>query len=177
MVAYVWPVRSVYLPLLSTYSNYSFFLWRTRRGIDFSPPVSVFTYIIYNILYFQPPSYIYMYIYIYIYCIFGLRHRSVASRPPDGQCRKDSWQKPWPIQTDDQRFGHGPSKLRHTWPCPPKRKRGHDAVQESTHYTGDERWPDIKIICFLFSLLKIAIFFSRLDYQRISSNLALEALV
>ena len=62
MVAYVWPVRSVYLPLLSTYSNYSFFLWRTRRGIDFSPPVSVFTYIIYNILYFQPPSYIYIYI-------------------------------------------------------------------------------------------------------------------
>ena len=71
MVAYVWPVRSVYLPLLSTYSNYSFFLWRTRRGIDFSPPVSVFTYIIYNILYFQPPSYIYIYI-VFLACGTGL---------------------------------------------------------------------------------------------------------
>ena len=116
-------------------------------------PPSFSIHIIYNILYFQPSSYIY----IYIYCIFGLRHRSVASRPPDGQCRKDSWQKPWPIQTDDQRFGHG----HPNWGIPglalPKENK--DMMQfRRVHITLAMKGDRILNSFVFFSLLKITIF-------------------
>ena len=107
-------------------------------------PPSFSIHIIYNILYFQPSSYIYILYFWLAARVCGqpaawwsMQKRFVTKAVTDS----DRWPEIW----------SWPSKLRHTWPCPPKRKQGHDAVQESTHYTGDERWPDIKLICFFFA--------------------------